>query len=390
MTDWIKWTDRLGPEKIVHVYDAKTGMKGVVVVDTTTMGLAGGGTRMMPDITTGEIYGLARAMTHKFAILDFPVGGAKAGIWADPGIRGEERKSMMMAFGKAVQPILANGVTLAADIGTDAEDVALFYEGAGLPSGSTGLALHEIDGEPLENHATGYGVVVSAKAACDVAGLDIRGATAAIEGFGKVGGGVARYLQEEGAVVCAISTLKGTLYDPDGLDVEKLLQLRIDTGDEIVSNYDGGKVLPKEDIYTLPVDILIPGARTYVIDKANVGNVQAKVISSIANIPITAEAEEILFQRKIYAPPDFISNAGGVVVGVLDILGGTADDVFRILDDFLGRLTREILVEAFDCGKNPREFAVEKTTQKVLAARASGVVPPFEEILASLKEQLNL
>ncbi len=273
MNEWIRLTDALGPAKILHVHDPAAGMKGVVVVDGVNMGLAGGGTRMMPDITTEEISGLARAMTHKFSILDFPVGGAKAGIWADPAIGGEERVVLMKAFGKAVQPLLAGGVTLAADIGTDAEDVARFYEGAGLPSGSTGLATVEIDGEPLENHATGYGVVVSAKAACDVAGIDIQKSTVAIEGFGKVGGGVARYISEAGAAVLAVSTIAGTLYDPDGLDAARLLELRKTFGDDLVHHYGSGKTLAKEDIYALPVDILVPGARTYVIRRDNVDRV---------------------------------------------------------------------------------------------------------------------
>lgn len=86
MSEWMKALDELGPEKILHVYDANAGMKGVVVVDTSHFDRASGGTRMLPDITTQEISWLARAMTHKFSILDIPIGGAKAGIWADPSL----------------------------------------------------------------------------------------------------------------------------------------------------------------------------------------------------------------------------------------------------------------------------------------------------------------
>lgn len=390
MPDWIKMTDELGPAKILHVYDPETKMKGVVVVDTAPMGIAGGGTRMMPDISTQEIFGLARAMTYKFAILDFPIGGAKAGIWADPVIDGDARKGLMKAFGRAVQPLLANGVVLASDIGTYSEDVAMIFEGAGLPSGSTGLAAVEIDGEPLENLATGYGVVVAAKAACQVAGMEIGKASAAIEGFGKVGGGVARYLDQAGARVAAISTVRGCLYDLDGLDVSKLLELRKNFGDDLVNHYPGHKCEPKEEIYSLDVDILIPGARPYVIDKTTVNSVRAKIIASIANIPITPEAEEILFKKNVYSIPDFISNAGGVVAVVLDILGATADDLFHTLEHLLDPLTRNILEKAFYKGINPRALAVAETTEKVLSARSNQTTLSFEEILGSLKKQLNL
>ena len=60
MSHWFKFTDDIGPEKIVYLYDPETGMKGVIVVDTVSLAGAGGGTRMLPDITTEEMFGLAR------------------------------------------------------------------------------------------------------------------------------------------------------------------------------------------------------------------------------------------------------------------------------------------------------------------------------------------
>ncbi|MBW2594600.1 MAG: Glu/Leu/Phe/Val dehydrogenase [Deltaproteobacteria bacterium] len=391
MREWLELSDELGPEKIFHVYDPKVGMKGVVVVDTTSMGVAGGGTRMLLDITTKEIFELARAMTYKFAMLDFPIGGSKAGIWADPGIFGAQRQDILKAFGNAIKPLLESGVTVAADIGTDVEDVATIYEGAGVPLQTTGLSLEEIDGEPLENHATGYGVVVAAKAACDFADRDIKGVTVAIEGFGKVGGGVARYMAEEGAKVVAISTIEGTLYNSDGLDVNKLLVMRKEFGDRVVKEYKGARLLDKGEIYFLPVDILIPGARPYVIDKSNADRIQAKVISSIANVPITDEAEDILFNRKILSVPDFISNAGGVLVALVDILGGTADDVFRALRELIGSNTRDIITDAYKQGINPRALAVKRVTEKVLKAReGKEPVPTFEELLKLARQRLKM
>jgi glutamate dehydrogenase (NAD(P)+) len=391
MSDWFKLTDTLGPEKIVHVYDAKTGLKGVVVVDTTSLVGSGGGTRMLPDITTKEIFGLARAMTYKFAMLDFPIGGAKAGIWATPDVHGPKRHDLMLAFGAAVKPLLASGVTLAADMGTDNDDVAAFFEGAGVPSRFTGLSTQKIEGEPLEDHCTGYGVVVAAKIACSIAGIDLQGARVAIEGFGKVGGGVARYIHESGGKVVAVSTILGTAYNKDGLDVPALLRARKTSGDRAVQEYQKAKHMKLNALYGLPVDILIPGARPYVITKKNVDTIKAKIISSIANIPITDEAEDILFNKGILSVPDFISNAGGVVLGVVDALGGTADDVFRILRDFLGPLTGRVLTEAKQQNMAPRKLAVKQATEKVLEARQK---PPaaidLNQLMADMKKRLNM
>jgi len=391
MSEWMKIVDELGPEKIVHVYDPAVGMKAVVVVDTASLAGSAGGTRMLPDITTEEIFRLARAMTHKFAILDIPIGGAKAGIWADPITSGAPREAILRAFGNAIKPLLTAGVTLGADMGTDARDVATIYEGAGIPSGSTGLARQEKDGEPLEDHATGYGVVVAAKAACDFAGMKLKGATIAIEGFGKVGGGVARYMTEAGAKVVAISTIHGTAYNREGLDIKKLLEARKSSGDKAVEEYENAQHIDREAVYFLPVDILVPGARPYVIDKNNASQVQAKVISSIANIPITDEAQEILFKRGIYSVPDFISNAGGVVLGVVDVLGGTADNVFKALRELLDPLTHNILADARKEGINPRSLAVRRTREKVLKARTEKEpAPSFEELLKLGRQRLKI
>jgi glutamate dehydrogenase (NAD(P)+) len=391
MSDWLKITDALGPEKILHVYEAKTGLKGVVVVDTSFQIGAAGGTRMLPDITTEEIFNLARAMTYKFAMLDFPIGGAKAGIWAAPDLQGPRRRDLMLAFGAAIKPLLASGVTLAADMGTDNDDVAAFFEGAGVPSRFTGLSTQKIEGVPLEDHCTGYGVVVAAVSACSMAGINLEGASVAIEGFGKVGGGVARYIHESGGKVVALSTINGTVYNKDGLDVPALLQARQTAGDQAVQDYTKAEHRKAGDLYGLPVDILIPGARPYVITKKNVGAVKAKIISSIANIPITDEAEDLLFKNGILSVPDFISNAGGVVLGVVDALGGTADDVFRILRDFLGRLTSQVLTEAKQQNMAPRKLAVKQATEKVLEARQQ---PPttidLNQLMADLKKRLKM
>ena len=212
-----------------------------------------------------------------------------------------------------------------------------------------------------------------------------------MQGFGKVGGGVARYMAEAAAKVVAISTVRGTTYNEDRLDIKKLLDERRKSGDMAVEECENAQHIDREAIYFLPVDILVPGARPYVIDKNNAGRVQAKVISSTANIPITDEVEEVLFQQGIYSVPDFISNAGGVVIGVVDVLGGTADDIFKALRELLGPLTHDILVDARNEGINPRSLAVRKTKEKVLKVRTGKEpAPTIEELLELARQRLKL
>lgn len=391
MPEWMKVTDEMGPEKILHVYDPATGMKGVVVIDCTALGTtAGGGIRMLPDITTQEIFQLARAMTYKFGTLGVPVGGAKSGIWADPAIRGEERKDLMRAFGRAVKPLIPAGLAFGADIGTEAEDLDDVFEGAELPPQGTGLMAEQKDGEPIENHVTGYGVVVAAEEACAFAGLDLKGATVAIEGFGKVGGGVARYITEAGARVVALSTVDGMIYNEDGLDVQRLLDMRKESGDGAVAAYEGAEHLEREKIFSLPVDILIPGARPHVIHGENVREVRARVISSIANIPITDEAEVTLFRKGVLMVPDFVSNAGGTVLGIVDFLGGTSRHAFDACRDLIGGNTRTLLADAKKEGVVPRRLAMRRVEERVAAARKGEAAAAMDDAITQMKERLGL
>jgi glutamate dehydrogenase/leucine dehydrogenase len=391
MPEWTMMTDEMGPEKIVHVYDPVTGMKGVVVIDCTALGMmTGGGIRMLPDITTQEIFQLARAMTYKFGTLGVPLGGAKSGIWANPKVSGDERKNIMRAFGRAVKPLILAGLAFGADIGTEAEDLDFVFEGAELPPQGTGLMAEKKDGEPIENHVTGYGVVVAAEAACDIAGIDIKGASVAIEGFGKVGGGVARYITEAGAKVVALSTIEGMILNENGLDVDLLLERRKKVGDKAIAEYEKAEHLDKEEIFSLPVDILIPGARPYVIDEKNVREVKARVISSIANIPITDEAEEALFQEGVLIVPDFVSNAGGTVLGIVDFVGGTSRHAFDACRELIGANARTLLAGARKEGINPRRLATRRVEEKVAAARRGEEAASIDDAIEQMKERLGL
>lgn len=382
--------DEIGPEAVIHFYDPETGLKAVVVIDTTAFGAAGGGTRMLPDITTREIRQLARAMTYKFVSLGLPRGGAKAGIWADPSLKGPAREALLRAFGRAIAPLTESGVFgTGPDMGTNNEDFNIIYEAAGRPVRTGGLLRLEREGEPLENHLTGYGVAVAAGVGCSFRGTPLAGVTAAVEGFGKVGGGAVRYLARAGARVVAISTLYGAIYDPRGLDVERLFELRRRWGDGLVEEYPRAQRLAREELLFLPVEVLVPGARPYVISEANQGRVQAKVIASGANIPLTEGAEEALFHRGVVVIPDFISNAGGILTGMASRLGLTPDQTFDAIHKGISRSTQEVLESSSRQGINPSALARQRVKEQVLQARRERRFYSAEEVLQIIKERLE-
>ena len=216
-------------------------------------------------------------------MLEFPAGGAKAGIWYD--LATQNRQAVMDAFLRVLQPLYEQRTYYpGADMGTSDDDFLPLRNKPGKRRYS-GLRATHFEGLPLEDQLTGFGVVESALVAARAFQLPIRGATVAIEGFGKVGGGAASFFARAGARVVAVSTLAGTRHDPKGLDVERLLDLRQEYGDDAVRQYRGGRLLSRSALFTLPVDILIPGARPDVIHAKNVDRIQARLVVPAANIP---------------------------------------------------------------------------------------------------------
>lgn len=375
----MKTPDEIGPEAQIFVSDAATGMRGILVVDSTALGPCGGGTRMLPDLAPTEIADLARAMTYKFAILGLPRGGSKAGIWADPQMPPERKRAVLEAFGRALSTHLqSKEVAVGPDMGVTAADVSAIYAGARAENVRTGLFERPFEGDAAAYHITGYGVVAAVRAACCCMGLELDGATVAIEGFGQVGAGAARHAARLGARVVAISTLDGLLYDARGLDIVRLLALRREVGDRCVSAYGAGTPLPTSELYALPVDVLVPGARPYAIDEAMAGRVRARLLASGGNISLTSAAEEALFRRGVISVPDFIANAGGAIASWVDMLGGDLPRAFRMMDALIGRLTLEVIEESRQRNLSPHRVAVERARRRVLEARGR-TKPSFQQ-----------
>jgi len=385
--------DDIGPELVVHWYDPEVKVRGVMVVDSLALGMATGGTRMLPDITTREICLLARAMTYKKATMGVPVGGAKAGIWADPSVQGPKREAIFRAFGRAMRPLFkGNVVRYGEDMGVAHPDVEIAGQEAGYPPPpKTDFSRELKDGEPLENHFTGYGVVVAAKAACEFCGISMSGARVAVEGFGKVGGGAARYFDKGGAMVVALSTIMGAIYNEKGLDMTKLFELRKSFGDECILKYKDARAIAKEELFLLPVEILVPGGRPLVITEKNVDGIKARVISSGANIPITDGALETLFKKGVTVVPDFIANSGGSTAGLSRRSGLTADQTFIAIDKIIGGNSREILEAAAKAKANPTRLAIDRALDKVRKAKAGKIESiPHEVALKKFRELVGM
>jgi glutamate dehydrogenase/leucine dehydrogenase len=351
--------DDFGPEKVLFIYEPKTKLKAIVVVDNIATGPTIGGTRMAIDVTVDEVRRLARAMTYKNAMAYLPHGGGKSGILADP--RSGNKEHLLRTFAKAIQTLTE--YVPGPDMGTDEACMAYIYDeigrAVGLPRELGGIPLDEIG-------ATAYGLVEAIEVAADFMEMDLNGARVAIQGFGNVGRPAARFLAERGCTLIAVSDSKGTIYNPKGLDVRELIQFKRER--KSVIQYPDGEVLSPQDVISVPTDILVPAARPDTINEENVDKVDARLIAQGANIPITETAERRLHERGILSLPDFVVNAGGVITASVEYHGGTETQALDRVKNTLQRNTRELLKMVYDKNMPPREAALQIARNRVRRA----------------------
>jgi glutamate dehydrogenase (NAD(P)+) len=174
-----------------------------------------------------------------------------------------------------------------------------------------------IGGSEGRGGATSRGVMYSAFAALREFGVDHRGATVAVQGFGKVGGLASQYLHDAGCTVVAVSDVGGAVYNPRGLNPAALLR-HVKAGAETVVGYPGTDTLTNEELLTLPVTMLVPAALESVIHAGNAADVQAKFIVEGANGPTTPDADKILAEKGVIVVPDILANSGGVAVSYFE------------------------------------------------------------------------
>lgn len=353
-----RYCDELGPKTILHIHQPSLGLKAILVVDNVAAGPAIGGVRMAPDVSLEECFRLARAMTFKNAAAGLPHGGGKSVIFADPAMEPARKQELVRAFARAIGPI--TDYIAGPDMGTDETAMAWIQDEIGR---SVGLP-REIGGIPLDEiGATGFGLVSAAEVAADRAGIDLKGARIAVQGFGSVGKHAARFFAGKGALLVAAADSRGTVHDQGGLNVEGLIAIKEQGGH--VTDLEGGGKMDVEGIVGVDCDIWIPAARPDVIRKDNAGRVKAKLIVQGANIGVTEEAEAMLAKRGVLCIPDFISNAGGVICASVEYHGGTEGRAFQAIDEKIRANTAEILNRAKRNAILPRAAAVAMAAERV-------------------------
>lgn len=281
-----------------------------------------GGVRFHPDVDEAEVKALSIWMSLKCGITNLPYGGGKGGIICDPRkMSFRELERLSRGYVRAISQIVGPTKDIPApDVYTNSQIMAwMMDEYSRLrefdsPGFITGKPL-VLGGSHGRETATARGVTMCINEAVKKKGKELIGARVVIQGFGNAGSYLAKFMHDAGAKVVAVSDVYGGVYDPDGLDINYLLDRRDSFGTfsqlftETISN---------KELLELECDILVPAAISNQITEENAANIKASIVVEAANGPTTLEATKILTERGVLLVPDILASAGGVTVSYFE------------------------------------------------------------------------
>jgi glutamate dehydrogenase len=318
------------PERILHVSipvrmdngEVKT-FTGYRSQHSTVVGPAKGGVRFHQDVSLDEVKALSTWMTFKCAVIGLPYGGGKGGVICDPSkMSKRELEALSRGYIRALGDFVGPDRDIPApDVNTNPQIMGWMMDeyskvkGVNAPGLITGKPMI-LGGSAGRGAATGRGTVICIREAAKRIGLELNGATAAIQGFGNVGSWTAQLLAEHGTKIVAVNDVHGGAYNPNGLDVTELVAYYQQNG--TTKGFPGSKDITGSELLALKVDVLVPAALENQITLANADKVDAKIVAEAANGPTTPEAARILTEKGILQIPDILCNAGGVTVSYFE------------------------------------------------------------------------
>jgi glutamate dehydrogenase (NAD(P)+) len=329
-----------------------------------------GGLRYHPEANIDEVRSLASLMTWKTAVVDVPFGGAKGGIQADVrSLSRRELERLTRRFVDQIHVVIGPNEDIPApDMNTNAEVMAWFFDQY---SRHNGFSPGAVTGKPPSLHgslgrdaATGRGCVYAMREVLEHDGGDISKSSFAIQGFGNVGSWAARLLYDLDAKVVAVTDIKGGIYNPDGLEIPRVIDHVRETG--YLEGFPGAEPLTNDGLFDVECDVFMPAAIGHVITAETAPRIKAKYVLEGANGPCSVEGDRILNERGICAVPDIYANAGGVTVSYFEWTQNiqkfhwSEDTVNQRLEERMVRAHKEIrhVMNQYDVSMRTAAFVV--------------------------------
>jgi glutamate dehydrogenase (NAD(P)+) len=335
----------------VHMDDGSVQVfTGYRVQHNLGRGPAKGGIRYHQDVSLDEVKALAMWMTWKCAVVGIPYGGGKGGVIVDPKkLSLKELEGLTRRYATEISIIIGPEKDIPApDVNTNAQTMAWIMDtysmhvGYTVPGVITGKPI-ALGGSEGRTEATARGAVYCIVEAAFHRGLDLKGATVAVQGFGNAGSIAARLIRDEGATVVAVSDSTGGILDPAGLDVERVIAWKKEHG--TVQGMPGTTDITNAEVLETDCDILIPAALENQITARNAGAIKASIVAEAANGPTTPAADAILHDKGVFSIPDILCNAGGVTVSYFEWVQDLNRDFWNEAE--VNQKLKGIMIKAF-------------------------------------------
>ncbi|MDN7247197.1 Glu/Leu/Phe/Val family dehydrogenase [Planococcus shenhongbingii] len=357
----------------VRMDDGKTKVfTGFRAQHNDAVGPTKGGIRFHPEVNREEVIALSMWMTLKCGIVDLPYGGGKGGIICDPReMSMHEIEKLSRGYVRSISQIVGPNKDIPApDVFTNSQIMAWMMDEYSKidefnsPGFITGKPI-VLGGSQGRDKATAQGVTIVLNEAAKKRGLEMKGARVVIQGFGNAGSFLAKFLHDQGAKIVGISDAYGALHDPEGLDIEYLLDRR-DSFGTVTTLFEN--TITNKELFELDCDIIVPAAISNQITAENAPNIKASIVVEAANGPTTAEATKILSDRGILLVPDVLASAGGVTVSYFEWVQNN-QGYYWTQEEVDEKLTKK-LVDAFE---NVYNVAITRNIDMRLAAYMVGV-----------------
>ncbi|MBU8907211.1 Glu/Leu/Phe/Val family dehydrogenase [Desertibacillus haloalkaliphilus] len=331
-----------------------------------------GGVRFHPNVTEKEVKALSIWMSLKAGIVDLPYGGGKGGIICDPReMSFRELERLSRGYVRAISQVVGPTKDIPApDVFTNSQIMAwMFDEYSRIrefdsPGFITGKPV-VLGGSHGRESATAKGVTICIREAAKKKGIDINGARVVIQGFGNAGSFLAKFMHDSGAKVIAISDAYGALYDPEGLDIDYLLDRR-DSFGTVTKLFKN--TISNQELLELDCDILVPAAIENQITEDNADKIKAKIVVEAANGPTTIEGTRVLTENDVLLVPDVLASAGGVTVSYFEWVQNNQG--YYWTEEEVEAKLEHVMVQSFD---NIYKLARRRKVDMRLAAYMVGV-----------------
>ena len=301
----------LVPEKIpdsplfvAEIKDSAFELQGWLVIHSFGPRGSCGGIRLYPDVSQQEVELLAKAMTYKYCFYEADLGGAKAAIRLPSDIGLADRVMILRKFGEHIAPLIKSRVYWPwTDMNCSSVDIVNLYQGAGVK--------HTLPGNSA--YFTALSTFSAVLAWAEYYQVPAEQCLITIEGLGNVGKYLAIEIDQWGAKLIGASTRIGAVANLNGLDVKQIVKYLGKANDFWVEENGNWQITSKEQLFSLPMNIHIPCARTYSLTEKVAEDINCNVVIPAANVPCSPNGELKLNEKGIKLLPDFVVNSGGVI-----------------------------------------------------------------------------